>query len=250
MAAAARAAAVAAAARADGLVCLANAKRATSDAAEADAVNAEGEVAAFCTPGRGESRAAKAAKALELAILHTSILQQKMETESRLHGPLSPQKQAAQTACVLAERKTEVIEREADWAAAENAEAEAAAAQLSAKREVAAKALRKAATAAREAAKAAAEAAAEAVAEAAAAAAAAEAAEATEVAEQRAADEARAAAEAAEAEAAAAEAAAALRREAEPQEALDLQETFEKIMREKAEAEKKLKLKARRRGKA
>ena len=247
-------------------------KLAASDAAEAEAARAECEQEA---PYKTPSRARAATKALEVAQLHVSILHQKLEAESKLHGLQSPQRQATLAAYARAEQKLDTIEREADWVAAEEAEAEAAAAKASAQRAAAAKALRRAANVARQQA----EVAAEAAAEAAAAAAAAE--EAVEEAKKEA--EARRAARDAEAARTAAAAAvpegggeavvhaAASRMRAERAEAAagvdsrrarsselegvesgrtgalesferqeDLQLTFDRIMRDKAEAEKRL----------
>ena len=141
-------------------------KLAASDAAEAEAARAECEQEA---PYKTPSRARAATKALEVAQLHVSILHQKLEAESKLHGLQSPQRQATLAAYARAEQKLDTIEREADWVAAEEAEAEAAAAKASAQRAAAAKALRRAANVARQQAEVAAEAAAEAAAAAAAA---------------------------------------------------------------------------------
>ena len=257
-------------------------KLAASDAAEAKAATAECEQEVpFNTPSRAQVRATQGAKALEVAQLHVSILHQKLEAESKLHGLQSPQKQAAQAAKARAEQKMDTVEREADWAAAEEAEAEAAAAKASAQRAAAAKALRRAANMARQEAEAATTAAAEAAAVAAAAKEAVE--EARREAEAkraaRDAEEARAAAEAAAA-AVAADTSAILQgggeatvhaaasrvhaelhaaadsrsarssgsRTSEPEgvdfkesfeQHEDLQVTFDRIMREKAEAEKR-----------
>ena len=256
MAAAARALAAAASSRADELARVAAEKQAASDDAEAEATTAEAELMGFSTPSRAETRAAKAAKDLEMQQLHVSILKKKMDREGELHGIQSPQKQAAETAYVHAERRTEAFEREADWAAAETAEAEVLADRLRRERAAAAKALRQVAALAREAAEAATAAVAEAAAKAAAAEQAAVAAALQEEEEERAIDEARAAAEA---EARTQERIAALHRavdedgvepgtngKADPaQEILDLEHTFEKIMRHKAEAEKLKKKKGR-----
>ena len=255
MAAAARALAAAASSRADELARVAAEKQAASDDAEAEATTAEAELMGFSTPSRAETRAAKAAKDLEMQQLHVSILKKKMDREGELHGIQSPQKQAAETAYVHAERRTEAFEREADWAAAETAEAEVLADRLRRERAAAAKALRQVAALAREAAEAATAAAAEAAAKAAAAEQAAVAAALQEE-EERAINEARAAAEA---EARTQERIAALHRavdedgiepgtngKADPaQEILDLEHTFEQIMRHKAEAEKLKKKKGR-----
>ena len=74
-------------------------KLAASDAAEAKAAAAECEQEVpFNTPSRAQVRATQGAKALEVAQLHVSILHQKLEAESKLHGLQSPQKQAAQAA--------------------------------------------------------------------------------------------------------------------------------------------------------
>ena len=141
---------------------------AASDAAEAKAATAECEQEVpYNTPSRARVRAIL--EALEVAQLHVSILHQKLEAESKLHGLQSQQKLAAQAAKERAEQKMDTIEREADWAAAEQAEAEAAAAKASAQRAAATKALRRAANVARQEAEAATEAAAEAAAAAAAA---------------------------------------------------------------------------------
>lgn len=244
-------------------------KLAASDAAEAEAARVECEQEA---PYKTPSRARAATKALEVAQLHVSILHQKLEAESKLHGLQSPQRQATQAAYARAEQKLDTIEREADWVAAEEAEAEAAAAKASVQRAAAAKALRRTANVARQQA----EVAAEAAAEAAAAAAAAE--EAVEEAKKEA-EARRAARDAAAARTAAAAAvsegggeavvhAAASRMQAEAAAGVDsrrarsselegvesgrtgalesferqedLQLTFDRIMRDKAEAEKRL----------
>ena len=250
-------------------------KQAASDAAEAKVAEAERDQEVCTTPSRTRSRATQGAKALEVAHLHVSILHQKLEAESRLHGPQSPQKQAAQRAHQRAEQKIDTIEREADWAAAEEAEAEALAAKASTQRAAAARALRRAVDVARQQAEAAASAAAEA-----AAAAAAAAKEAVEKARQEAAAK-RAVRDAEEARAATAAAAAAptaratdgasevavpravpaavtgvhaavesccarspelaragVEESSEQREIVELQQTFAKIMRDKAEAEK------------
>ena len=94
-------------------------KLAASDAAEAKAATAECEQEVpYNTPSRARVRATQIAKALEVAQLHVSILHQKLEAESKLHGLQSPQQLAAQAAYARADQKMDAIEREADCAAA------------------------------------------------------------------------------------------------------------------------------------
>ena len=56
----------------------------------------------YNTPSRARSRATQGAKALEVAHLHVSILHQKLEAESKLHGLQSPQNEGTRNvACAM-----------------------------------------------------------------------------------------------------------------------------------------------------